>query len=827
MISLRPYQSRAIARIQEEWKEHRSTLFVAATGTGKTTTFVELIRRMQPARALVVAHREELIFQIVQRVEEQIGLDCQIEMADFSASRTFFSTPVIAATVQTLCSRNRMQRFSPNDFGLLIIDECFIPGTLIDGMPIESIVTGNCVTTHLGIGSVTHVLRNTTRRLVRLRFSNGRETVCTPTHPFYTIEHGFIPASCLTINHAMVSITHEQVCNLRQGNEKQVVLVGSMQVGALASDDIEKLQETWRRDYEVSEAQRHERSGSESTGIDETSGDGMEADGSRRQRASSHDSTVGSGVGSRMEDGSRYPDQEEECLSDLLQGGYWKLRSKNSDRSGREFSQFNISTWSGREERRVIELVRLESIEILEPGSNGEFERLCPGGVVYNLEVDNGNTYCANGILVHNCHHATAESYRKIIEYFSTNPDLKIVGCTATPDRTDEEALGQIFESVADEYSILDAIHDGWLVPVDQQMISIQSLDFSHVRTTAGDLNGADLARVMEAEKNLQGVCGAAIDIIGDKRTVFFTASVRHAEMACEILNRHKPGMAGWLSAKTPKEDRRKVMTAFRKGDLQVLCNVGIVSEGVDIPQAEIVIMARPTKSRSLYAQMAGRVLRPLPGLVDGVTHSADRKDLISLSAKPSALVVDFVGNSGQHKLVNAVDILSGKVSERAVAKAVELLKEIGERKRIGEVLDEAEEEIEREAEEKRQAEIARRARLVAKVGYTKKRIDPFAVLDLSPAKERGWDKGKLLSDKQRLLLLKQGVDPDGMPYHQAKQVIDTLFFRWSRNLCTLGQAKVLKRFGYDTKEMSRADASVLLGKLSANGWRRLEGVAA
>lgn len=547
-MKLRPYQSRAVDNIFKEWEDVRSTLMVAATGTGKTTIFTEVINRMQPARALVLAHREELIFQAVQRIEEQIDLDCSIEMADMSAStHIIFKTPVVAATVQTLISGKgdyrRMQRFDPNDFGLLVIDEG---------------------------------------------------------------------------------------------------------------------------------------------------------------------------------------------------------------------------------------------------------------------------------------HHGTAASYRKVIEHFSQNPRLKILGCTATPDRADEEALGQIFESVADVYEILDAIHDGWLVPVDQQMVHVSGLDFSDVRTTAGDLNGADLAKVMESEKNLQGMCGAALDIIGNKRTIVFTSSVRHAEMACEIFNRHRNSMAGWICGVTPKDERRQTMADFHSGALQVLCNVGCITEGVDVPAAEVVVMGRPTKSRALYAQMAGRVLRPIAP-VDSFDLPEDRRLAIESSPKPSALLIDFVGNSGRHRLITSADILGGNVSAAAVDLAIRKAIESGRTVRMNDTLDEAELEIRQQERERKRQEAARRTRLIAsKVEYSKKFIDPFSALGIEPARERGWDVGRTLSTKQRALLLRQGINPDGMPYAQAKQILNQLFYRWKNKLCTLRQANVLKKFGYQTAELTMAQASELLDRLAKNNWRRV-----
>ena len=172
------------------------------------------------------------------------------------------------------------------------------------------------------------------------------------------------------------------------------------------------------------------------------------------------------------------------------------------------------------------------------------------------------------GVLIFDeCHHATADSYRSVMDYYKArNPEIKILGVTATPDRTDEEALGQIFETVAIDIEILDLIHGGWLVPVDQQFVSIAGLDFGDMRTTAGDLNGADLAEVMEAESNLQGVAASTIEIVGSRRAIVFTASVKQAETLSNIFNRHREGMAQWVCGKTNKDVRREMLESFSQG---------------------------------------------------------------------------------------------------------------------------------------------------------------------------------------------------------------------------------------------------------------------
>ena len=230
--------------------------------------------------------------------------------------------------------------------------------------------------------------------------------------------------------------------------------------------------------------------------------------------------------------------------------------------------------------------------------------------------------------------------------------------------------------------------------------------------------------------------------------------------------------------------------------------------------------MARPTKSRSLYAQMAGRATRPLPGIVDGLNTDDERKAAIAASAKPCALIMDFVGNAGRHKLMTSADILGGNSSDEAIARALERVQREGGAMRMDKLLDEEEEMLKAEKEERRLADAANRARLTARVKWSSQNVNPFDVFDLTPRKERGWDQGKTLSDKQSAILLKQGIDPAGMPYSQAKQLLNEIFRRWDGSLCSFKQAKVLKNHGFDPN-LSRDDARKTIDTLAANHWRR------
>lgn len=222
---------------------------------------------------------------------------------------------------------------------------------------------------------------------------------------------------------------------------------------------------------------------------------------------------------------------------------------------------------------------------------------------------------------------------------------------------------------------------------------------------------------------------------------------------------------------------------------------------------------------------MAGRILRPLSGLVDHLNTSSERKVAIAQSAKPSALIIDFAGNSGRHKLVTSADILGGSVSEKAIELAVRKARESGKPVRMDEELDECEEEIRRqelEKDERHKRMEERKSFLVARVKYSSQAIDPFRAFDIRPHRERGWDFGKRLSEKQRALLLKVGIDGDKMPYAHARQLVTEQIRRWKNGLCTYKQARCLQKYGYETRDLTMVAASKLLDALAQNGWRKV-----
>jgi len=456
-------------------------------------------------------------------------------------------------------------------------------------------------------------------------------------------------------------------------------------------------------------------------------------------------------------------------------------------------------------------------------------------------------------LIIDEAHHATSKSYRACIDHYLANPDCRLLGVTATPDRADKLALGNVFETVAYEYPVTQAIQDGWLVPVRQKLVKVGSLDYSKISTCAGDFNQGELAEVLEEEKNLHGIASPTLEICGQRRAIIFAASVRQAERLAEIINRSTKDKADWLCGKTPKEERKQKLARFKSGERQFMVNVGVLTEGFDDAGVEVVVMARPTKSRALYAQMAGRATRPAAEIADKLGEvgalgdralpdsvgadpreqpsearqpKAARRALIAKSSKPSCLIVDFVGNSGRHKLVSAIDILGGESLDPDDEEALAIARERCEESEDG--LD-VQEEIEKAREEikvRKQEEAKRRAFITLSAKYTVIPVDPFDVYDVAQAdaQTRSLLDRRMLSWKQRQLIRERiGIDPDSLSTADGKALIDSYFKRSARGLATLKQTRYLRKHGV-MLPMSFREANATISRMMAGNRLKVGG---
>jgi superfamily II DNA or RNA helicase len=428
-------------------------------------------------------------------------------------------------------------------------------------------------------------------------------------------------------------------------------------------------------------------------------------------------------------------------------------------------------------------------------------------------------------LIVDECHHYTAASYRRVIDYYLRNPWLRVLGITATPDRADGKAMGQIFKSVAFDFGIRYMSDNGWLVPIDQRAVAAHEIDLSDVGDYMGDLSGSALSERMEEEGPLHAIAKPTMDEAGDRRTLVFAAGVRHAELLSNIFNARRAGSSNWVSEKTPRDERREMFAAYRRGDFQYLVNVGIATEGFNDPGIECVSVARPTKSRGLYTQMIGRGTRALPGVVDPYEHASDRLVAIAESAKPSVLVLDFVCNSGRHKLVTAADVLAGDYEPAVVARAKRIAEAATTPAAVVDTLRAAAAQVhaEREAAAAREADRWRAVRNAVKVDYATESVDPF---DLSSSHATpagmGWNKGTGATEGQVAFLERyapKGVDVSRMTKGQAGAKIADVKRRFNEGLCTWRQSVQLESRGLPA-DVPKAQAEQWLDAIANNNWR-------
>lgn len=258
---------------------------------------------------------------------------------------------------------------------------------------------------------------------------------------------------------------------------------------------------------------------------------------------------------------------------------------------------------------------------------------MCPGGVVYNLEVEVDHTYTVgSGVVVHNCHHAPARTYRKVLDHFALLGGRR-AGFTATMVRhaptKGEPPLRTIWSEVVYERDIVWAIENGFLLPPEGVTVELPDLDVTALHQGAGDITDDEAESAMMRDTTLNATVEAVLDRTGDLSTIVFGASMAHCRQLAESLV--ELGVtAEVVVGPTTVHERTGIYNRFRSGETRVLVTVDVLTEGADFPRCEVVVLARPTRSQSRLIQQVGRALRPH-------TYEDGR-------VKVRALVVDLVG---------------------------------------------------------------------------------------------------------------------------------------------------------------------------------------
>lgn len=253
-----------------------------------------------------------------------------------------------------------------------------------------------------------------------------------------------------------------------------------------------------------------------------------------------------------------------------------------------------------------------------------------------NKRISKFNPEDYNAIICDEAHHAVAESYKNVFRYFGVGEPARpfLIGFTATPKRGDGKGLEECFDQIVFHRDIKTMVKEGWLCPINGYRIRSKT-DLSQVKRHMGDFAVGDLGdQVNNAPRNAL-VVKSFLDLTPDRRGLVFAVDVAHSHDLADLF-RESGVKAGCIVGEMTKKDRANVLDTYRAGDLQVLVNCMVLTEGFDQPDIESIVLGRPTTSSLLYTQMVGRGTRP--SLETG---------------KTDLTVIDIADNCTRHSLMS------------------------------------------------------------------------------------------------------------------------------------------------------------------------------
>lgn len=627
MFTLRDYQSTQIDGARMEIANGiRRVLLQAPCGAGKTVMMADMSARakLRGNGTLFVVHRQELVDQSAATFEAA-GIPFGIIAAGYAPD---YRQLIQIGSIQSVI--RRLDKIPPPK--VVILDECFVAGTMVDGSPIETIKVGDQVacfsdkTGQVHKSTVTHIFKNKAPDTLIEINAGEKRIVCTPSHPIYTTK-GWRRASEIT-NGCLIYANMSEVrradadppgetmpAMLSAGNDRTKPPRG------VGHYDGKKPDGQPRHQGEDGKDAAKDRSPSHGSGRQRRRCDGSAADPGGRDRT----------------DLSRICVQNQDAAGQWVSGALQDRHSgpgqDDRDRGGWRIAQPAGTQGAGSQKTDVLGVLRVDSVAVHERGGAGRFTELCPDGHVYNVEVDQYSTYFANGLAVHNCHHASANTWRKLI---AALPDAVVIGLTATPARLGGQSLGDIFQSMILGPSVKDLISWGNLAPFKYYAPPVAA-DLTGLRVQYGDFVQSEVAVRVDKSEIIGDLIAQYKKLAPGMRAVCYCVSVAHSQHTAAMFD--EAGIpAAHIDGESHDTIRRAAIEDFRAGKIKVLCNVDLISEGFDVPAMEAVILARPTQSLTLHVQQSMRPMRPDKNNPDKV-----------------AVIIDHVGNVYRHGLPDEV----------------------------------------------------------------------------------------------------------------------------------------------------------------------------
>ena len=391
-------------------------------------------------------------------------------------------------------------------------------------------------------------------------------------------------------------------------------------------------------------------------------------------------------------------------------------------------------------------------------------------------------------LVIDEAHHAVSPSYQKVLAQY---PDAKVLGLTATPDR---KGLGDVFEGIAYEYGLRDAVKDGYLSPIVARTIPID-IDLTQVKTRVGDFEVTGLVEALEPY--LPEIAKSMVEHAMGRKTVVFLPLVRMAQEFAEMLRGY-----GFDAREVDGQsaDRKETLEWFSQaGKGSVIVNAMLLTEGYDCPDVDCVVVLRPTKVRSLYAQMVGRGTRLAPN-------------------KDNCLVLDFLWLSTRHDLCRPASLITGndedaeKVAENAVEEELELF----------DALTDVEEQRRNALADAIRANAKRKARLVDPLTFF---VDVNSMIDYDFVPEFPYEL-EPATEKQKAMIENVGINAEGICKGQASRIIEIIINRRKQGFATPKQVRMLVNKGFNNANMwTFEQASNMMSILAQNRWQVPRGI--
>lgn len=440
----------------------------------------------------------------------------------------------------------------------------------------------------------------------------------------------------------------------------------------------------------------------------------------------------------------------------------------------------------------ALEKAESTSLNSMFPVTVGSVQTLCRRNRLDLFPKDYFQT-----IIVDEAHHIMSDSYMTVLEHF---PDARVLGISATPDRADRRSLSAYFDSLAYEYTLTQAIRDGYLCPIKAQMIPLK-LDITNVGISNGDYNAGEIGEALEPY--LQLIAREIAQNYSHRKIVVFLPLIHTAQLFCKLLQ--EMGVPA-VEVNGNSSDRAEILQEFESGKYSVICNSMLLTEGWDCPSVDCVVMLRPTKIRSLYQQCIGRGTRLYPG-------------------KTELLILDFLWLTERHDLCRPSSLIAKdvEIARRIDRQIIDSSSEVD--------IIEAEETAERSVIDDRERAVAEELkRLQAR---PKKLVDPLQYA-LSIAAEDlvnyepsfGWEMGPP-TQNQLQFLEKRGISAGYVEsIGKASMLINRIIKRQNEGLSTPKQIRCLEKYGFRHVGTWTFDqASKMITRLAANGWRAPFGI--